>query len=330
MLPFERTATPDGPLKLAAAPEPSAKPALPLLLPASVVTAPAGVINRMRLLTVSATTTTPAWIDLPIPTPPPWWTETQDVWARNIKTGGVSQQITTDGTTHRDEWPAVSASDGTYVVWTKNDGIDNNIMGKNLGTNGPVFTVAGGPGDERSPSIYGKRVAYLAATDSGPTNVVVATIGSSTPPFEITNDTKLRAAPSIGDHLVAWLEEDGGHLRIYYYDGNVAAKVPGPASATRDMWNPQVSGDRILYNMSNGSDQDLFLFDVRVGRAMNNINEVFPVAATDSDDWYGSIDGNRLAYVSGNAVFFVQEVGSGDEHRLNVLARQDVAVVVRQ
>jgi len=26
----------------------------------------------------SATTTTPAWIDFPIPTPPPWWTDTHE------------------------------------------------------------------------------------------------------------------------------------------------------------------------------------------------------------------------------------------------------------
>ena len=51
------TATPDGLLKLAAAPVPSAKAALPL--PASVVTIPRGVTSRTRLLPKSATTTTP-------------------------------------------------------------------------------------------------------------------------------------------------------------------------------------------------------------------------------------------------------------------------------
>ena len=51
------TATPVGPLKLAAAPVPSANAPLPL--PASVVTTPTGVTSRMRWLPKSATTITP-------------------------------------------------------------------------------------------------------------------------------------------------------------------------------------------------------------------------------------------------------------------------------
>jgi hypothetical protein len=60
------TANPAGWLKLAAAPAPLAKVALPL--PASVVTTPRGVTCRMRLLTVSATTIAP--FELITATPP--------------------------------------------------------------------------------------------------------------------------------------------------------------------------------------------------------------------------------------------------------------------
>ena len=57
MLPLAATAMPVGWLKLAAAPAPSADPALPL--PASVVTTPEGVTSLTRLLKVSATKITP-------------------------------------------------------------------------------------------------------------------------------------------------------------------------------------------------------------------------------------------------------------------------------
>src|SRR6267142_991245 len=58
-LPALSVATPDGNLKLAAVPVPSALPATPAD-PASVLTAPAGVITRIVWLYVSATYTLPA------------------------------------------------------------------------------------------------------------------------------------------------------------------------------------------------------------------------------------------------------------------------------
>ena len=189
------------------------------------------------------------------------WTRNHDIRAKNIKTG-ATKNITNDGGTTDELAPKVS---GNYVVWQAYDGSSWNVKAKNLTTTGSPFTVAGGAGNQWSPSIYGKRVAYLD-NSNGHSNVYVKTIGSSAAPTKITDNGINQFDPSIGDHLVAWRVTDGrlhDPVLQLLHRGDVQRAFERIAGHPE----PAGGGDRILYNVSNGSDQDLYVWDARVAKA---------------------------------------------------------------
>ena len=110
----------------------------------------------------------------------------------------------------------------------------------------------------------------------------------------------------MGDHMVAWLTPNGtGHeeIKYYNYDTDVTAVV---ASLTVDAFNPRVSGDRALYDYSNGSDKDTWIFDARVNRTSTTLQ--FPVAITNTsaDEIWGKLRGNSLVYLSGGYPYWAK------------------------
>ena len=62
------------------------------------------------------------------------------------------------------------------------------------------------------------------------------------------------------------------------------------------MQNPRVSGDRILFDYSNGTDNDTWVVDARVSRV--GLTLPFVVANSSSDDFWGRITGNNFVYLS--------------------------------
>lgn len=223
------------------------------------------------------------------------WMQNSDIKAKNIRTGAL-KSVTDDGAMEPEAVPDVN---GNYVVWSSWDGSTWDVKGKNLATTGSVFTVAGGADHQFGPSIYGKRVAYLDSSNAH-FNVYVKTIGSTAAPKKITDNAFDQASPSIGDHLVAWLTHNAsGKDMIRYFDYNTGGTYDGPSSASYDMVNPQVSGDRILYNSAiNTSDQDLFIWDTRVARWSGSLS-TFRLAGTGNDEKTGAISGNDVAYIAG-------------------------------
>jgi hypothetical protein len=226
------------------------------------------------------------------------WEVGGDIHAKNIATGAV-KNVTNDALTTIDLTPAVS---GTYVVWTSYDGATDgwDVWGKNLASSAPKFLVAGGTGDQSEPSIYGKRVAYRDASALTPLlgQIKVKTIGSSADPDLITSNLIDQNSPSIGDHLVAWRATGIGHQVIKYFNYDTGTTSVA-ASGSVDMQNPQVSGDRILYDASNGSNQDMWIFDVRVNRAAAPFQFPFAIDNTSSNEIWGKISGNTFVYLSG-------------------------------
>jgi hypothetical protein len=97
-----------------------------------------------------------------------------------------------------------------------------------------------------------------------------------------------------------WLEpNDSGKLRIRYYDFNTGLVSDGPSYVGQHIGSPQVSGDRIIYSVSNGADQDLYVFDTLLARS-------YLIAGTNLNDMSGRIDGDQLTYVSGSMVYYAR------------------------
>ena len=219
------------------------------------------------------------------------WVRNTDIRAKNIKTGTV-KNVTNDGATTFEAGPMVS---GNYVVWWTGTA---KVMAKNLSNSNAPFQVGAGTGGQYNPSIFGKRVAYLDSSN-GHWNVYVKTIGSSAAPKRITDNAVTQADPSIGSHLVAWrVGNASGHWMIRYFDYNTGETYDGPTSTTHDMLNPQVSGDRILYDVSNGTSQDLIAWDTRVAKTAG-VFSLFSLADTTQDDHWGKISGNEVVFMTG-------------------------------
>jgi hypothetical protein len=230
------------------------------------------------------------------------WQVNGDIRAKSA-TGG-SFPVTSDAQVRVDTLPAVSTADGQYVVWQSSLAGDIDVRGKNLGIDGTVFTIASGPGSQWAPAIHGKHVAYLD-NSSGQWVVHVKTIGSSAAPLEIPNaNGSPQTDVDIGDHLVAWTSLNGfGHYAIRYYDYDTGLISEGPSDQFYDAVAPHVSGDRIIYSMYNGADDDLYVYDTRIART-NPLGARLPLATTNTHDRSGAIDGNNIAYMSQDIVYF--------------------------
>ncbi len=83
-----------------------------------------------------------------------------------------------------------------------------------------------------------------------------------------------------------------------YFDYDTGQTYDGKSSTTVDVMNPQVSGDRILYNVSTGSNQDLFVWDTRVAKTAGVLSS-FVMSNETVNETAGQIAGNDLVYLSG-------------------------------
>jgi hypothetical protein len=226
-----------------------------------------------------------------------------NIHAKNLKTGAY-RAVTSDGATNWNGQPAVSTADGAYTVWYRQDAGQYDVMGRNL-AGGSVFTVAGGAGNQTVPAIYGKRVAYID-NKTGTDNVWVKTIGSSAAPLHVTDDGHLQAQVDIGNHLVVWTATNAdGHQALRYYDYNTGLYANGPSNPLYDVVEPQVSGDRILYSISNGANLDLNFYDTRIAK-LHPTEASFPIATTTNSDRYGRIEGDKFTYTTGNIVYYAR------------------------
>lgn len=217
------------------------------------------------------------------------------IFVKNLATG-VRKQVT-NADLLSDFDPAIS---GKYVVWNSVDGLNVDVWAKDFTGTKAKFLIAGGAGMQSEQAISGTRVVY---TDGGLSTrrVYVKTIGSSASPKLL--DTQAGTAlgeiqPSIGDHLVAWRYHNGSRWAIRYYNYDTDQILEGPGSTLSDMENPQVSGDRISVNASNGADQDIYVYDARVSRSAG-IAFAFITPTTAGDQVSARLSGTSMLYLSG-------------------------------
>jgi hypothetical protein len=229
------------------------------------------------------------------------WIDNWNITVMNLKTGAI-KHVTNEPDFHFDQDSNVDISDadGAYVVWQWQQDISvTAIKGKNLGMNGAVFTLVGSSSNPKSPSIYGKRVAYEAHWN-GADNVWVKTIGSSAPPSRISScggDVSLmQQSANIGDHLVVWNEfSNQGGVTMHYYDFYTRETHELHLGGGL-FYRLSVSGDRILYLMMTGPDTtEARVFDTRVAKSTPELASV--EVSTEDSVHDGTIDGNRIAFV---------------------------------
>jgi hypothetical protein len=219
-----------------------------------------------------------------------------DIHAKNLATG-VLKHVTNDGGATDDSEPAIS---GKYVVWEVDNGLDTDIWGRDISTMHAKFLIAGGDGSQLRPSIYGKRVAYRSELTGFDGQIMVKTIGSSTPAVNVSGGSGDHYAPSIGSHLVAWLTENGsGMSKIRYYNYDTGETLDGPSATTYDMLEPQVCGDRILFRMANPGGTAMYVFDIRARRSVPGSAFSFSMPDTASNEVAGKIAGDCFVYLNG-------------------------------
>jgi hypothetical protein len=220
-----------------------------------------------------------------------------DIRVENLVTGAV-KKVTDDGATTAESDPVVS---GKYVVWESDSGSDSDIWGKDFTGTHAKFLIAGGAGNQIQPSIHGAHVAYRDES-AGDTQgqIMLKTIGSSAAAVNLTNNTDDQFLPSIGDHLVAWLAlNTSGRAMVRYHNFDTGENLSGPSDPDYSIANPQVSGDRILYDIPSGSNRDMYVFDVRAWRASGGgIPLSFAMPNTNQDELEGKISGNACVYLS--------------------------------
>ncbi len=218
-----------------------------------------------------------------------------DIRVKNLATGTL-KKVTNDGATTAESDPVIS---GHYVVWEVDDGVDIDLWGKDFTSSHAKFLVAGGTGNQMQPSISGKRVAYRDES-GGDTHgqIMIKTIGSSSSAWNITSDAGNYWLPSIGDHLVAWLGDAGGHAALRTYNYETKTWVYGPSDPSWDVLDPQVAGDRVVYGMSDGVKLGLYLWDFRVQRASGSVVS-FPFTDLAGDQESAKVAGNSCVYLSG-------------------------------
>jgi hypothetical protein len=236
------------------------------------------------------------------------WVENWDITAKNLKTGSV-KHVTNDPDPDvpADSNISISDADGTYVVWARANGAAKSVMGKNLATSGSMFTIASGANNPRRPSIYGKRVAYVADWN-GRGNVFIETIGSSAAPIRITSYTGEYSigeeSLNIGSHLVVWREwTNATTYTIHYYDFDTDQTYEVPTGISSMVYRLGVSGDRILY-FTGGSDSDIRIWDTRIAKTTPGL-AAFDISTGDSG-YEGWIDGSRIAYRSATGIYFAK------------------------
>jgi hypothetical protein len=241
------------------------------------------------------------------------WVEDWNIHATNLKTG-AHKHVTNEGDWHydQDSMLSISDADGTYAVWQWGESWETTptaIKAKNLRTNGPVFTLASGSGRVRRPSIYGKRVVYIADW-SGRGNVYLKTIGSSASPIRLTSisgDTSLgEESVNIGSHLVVWREwTNATAYTIHYYDFDTGQTYEVPTGISNSIYTPGVSGDRILYFARVGDDSsDVRVWDTRVAKTIPAFAAID--VSTGDTAQEGTIDGNRIAYLDDRRLYFAK------------------------
>jgi hypothetical protein len=239
------------------------------------------------------------------------WVEDWNIHTLNLKTG-AHKHVTNEPDSDFDQDSNLSISDanGTYVVWEWGESWDTTptaIKAKNLGSNGSVFTLASGPSRPRRPSIYGKRVVYIADW-SGRGNVYLKTIGSSAAPIRLTSisgDVSLgEESLNIGSHLVVWRElVPAVGYAIHYYDFDTGQTTEIPTGITSWVYRLGVSGDRILY-LSGAVDPDVRVWDTRVAKTSPTFAAID--VSTGDTAQEGTIDGSRIAYRDDRKLYFAK------------------------
>ncbi len=172
------------------------------------------------------------------------------------------------------------------------DGLDNDCDGEvdDGCTSGPILF---GTNDIVSPSIHGQHVVYLENFD-GNWDVGFANFNSSAAPTRLTTTPASEAAPRVrGNHLV-FLRGDGAARRAVHVDLTTGVER---VISTRQTGRAEIDGGTIVYDEFDGTQWDIFLYDIATATASPLFTE--PSLENELDP---VLRGSRLAFVTFDAM----------------------------
>jgi hypothetical protein len=137
------------------------------------------------------------------------------------------------------------------------------------------------------PAIYRNRVAWISGPGGNTEELWRYDPVADYPFLQVTNDDLRDADPVIGPRRIAWEHWDGNDWEIYTY--TEGALTPDPLTNNSwDDWDPQMSGNLIVWLADDGGDSEVWYSD-DLGT---------PTQLTDNtvNDCDAVVDGPRIAW----------------------------------
>ncbi len=177
------------------------------------------------------------------------------------------------------------------------DGLDNDCDGTaDEGcTSGPILS---GPRDLVEPELHNQHLVYLENFDG---NWDVAFVGLSTGATRrLTTTPENESTPRVyGNHVVYSRGVDAAS-RVFVYDLTTGTET---MISTRQSGNPDIAGRTIVYDEFDGTQWDIYLYDLGTGMRSSLYS-----APTPSDEIQPTIRGARIAYTTNRSGDILIEV----------------------
>ena len=204
-------------------------------------------------------------------------------------------------------------TDGTYIVWQKNDTFAGNqiflyqlhgtipLGGMQISTNDGVDLV--GQVDRFSPDIAEGVVIWSRqqiVQDYHPREILLYNANTQTGPQVISNPDFNSSMPRISGNLIVFQQANQQETKtLFLYDVN--DEPPALKSAPDNfIWyaNPQVDGDQTVLSRYIGTDREIFLHSPSTGYTQLTHN--------DLDDTGPIINQSHIAWTTGNDIFLAE------------------------
>ncbi|MFZ1789423.1 MAG: hypothetical protein WAT92_13980 [Saprospiraceae bacterium] len=151
-------------------------------------------------------------------------------------------------------------SDGSYIVWSGNDGNDSEIFLYNL-TDGTVANISNNASNfDRNPEISGDYVVWEHNNDAFDDEILLYRISTNGPIINISNRVGNEDDPKISGNFVVWEGIDGTDTDIYLYNISTGT-VTDITNDTESQYDPDVDGHYVVWTLQSPGAIDIFLFD---------------------------------------------------------------------
>jgi Cadherin-like len=251
-----------------------------------------------------------------------------------LNKGGI-RQLTTNAFYEGSEGEFDGAIEGDRVVWSGNDGNDNEIYlfdgntvtqltdntiddyrpilsGRNVvwqgydGNDDEIFFYNGTTVSQLSNNDYSDRDYQISGNNvvwrgnDGTDNEIFFFNGTTT--TQLTNNTTNDSEPQISGNNVIWRGYDGTDDEIFFYNGTTTTQL---TNNTTDDYGPRISGNNVVWAGSDGSDDEIFFYNGTTTTQLTNntTNDFDPLISGNNVVWGAdSSTGREIFFYNGTTV----------------------------